>query len=172
MKKCFVALAALALVVLTAGNALALFGGGELETEQKAAKLAKETIRGDYKIVETEELKQWMDSGKDMLIIDTMPYEASYKKNHIPGAVQFLFPVPDMDAWDAAETGGKTRADYEALLGPDKDRLIVVYCGFVKCTRSHNGAAWARTLGYTNVYRHPGGIKAWLEADYPVESED
>jgi len=25
-------------------------------------------------------------------------------------------------------------------------------------------------LGYKNAYRHPGGIKAWNEADYPVES--
>jgi rhodanese-related sulfurtransferase len=24
-------------------------------------------------------------------------------------------------------------------------------------------------LGYKNVYRQPGGIKAWGEADYPVE---
>ncbi len=43
------------------------------------------------------------------------------------------------------------------------------YCGFAKCTRSHNGAMWAMKLGYQNVYRCPGGIKAWLEAGYPVE---
>jgi rhodanese-related sulfurtransferase len=29
---------------------------------------------------------------------------------------------------------------------------------------------WAIKLGYKNVNRHPGGIKAWKEADYPVES--
>jgi rhodanese-related sulfurtransferase len=23
--------------------------------------------------------------------------------------------------------------------------------------------------GYKNVYRYPGGIKAWMEAAYPVE---
>ncbi|NTV43161.1 MAG: rhodanese-like domain-containing protein, partial [Syntrophobacteraceae bacterium] len=40
---------------------------------------------------------------------------------------------------------------------------------FTKCGRSHNGAMWAKKLGYTNVYRYPGGIKAWMEADYPVE---
>jgi rhodanese-related sulfurtransferase len=27
---------------------------------------------------------------------------------------------------------------------------------------------WAVKLGY-KVYSHPGGIKAWLDADYPVE---
>ena len=55
------------------------------------------------------------------------------------------------------------------LLGSDKNRLIVFYCGFVKCGRSHNAAMWAVKLGCANVYRHPGGIKAWKEAKYPVE---
>jgi len=54
------------------------------------------------------------------------------------------------------------------LLGDDKGRLLVFYCGFTKCGRSHNGAWWAKQLGYTNVYRYPGGIKAWGQADYPV----
>ena len=52
------------------------------------------------------------------------------------------------------------------LLGLDKSKLIVIYCGFVKCTRSHNGAIWAVKNGYTNVYRHPGGIFAWKGAKY------
>jgi rhodanese-related sulfurtransferase len=59
----------------------------------------------------------------------------------------------------------------EVLLGADKDRLIVIYCGFVKCTRSHNGAMWAKRLGYKNVYRFPGGIYAWKGMDYSVGSK-
>ena len=51
----------------------------------------------------------------------------------------------------------------------NKNKLIVIYCGFVKCTRSHNGASWAVKLGYKNVYRYPGGIFAWKGAKYPVE---
>ena len=97
-----------------------------------------------------------------------MPYEDSYKKEHVPGALQFLFPIPDMKTWDAKETGGKSEQDYLQLLGPDKNRLIVIYCGFVKCTRSHNGAVWAVKNGYTNVYRYPGGIFAWKGAKYPA----
>ncbi|MEE4166586.1 MAG: rhodanese-like domain-containing protein, partial [Desulfocapsaceae bacterium] len=114
------------------------------------------------------ELKEKVDRKEDMLIIDTMPYEDSYKKNHVPGAEQFLFPIPDMENWDTAETDGKSKDDYVALLGPDKNRTIVVYCGFVKCTRSHNGAVWAAKLGYKNVYRYPGGIFAWKGAEYPL----
>jgi len=142
----------------------------ELEKEAGAVKLVREVQRGGYDVVTTEELKQWIDAGKDMVIVDTMPYEDSFKKAHVPGAKQFLFPIPAMADWDTKETGGKTQADFAALLGTDKSRTIVIYCGFVKCTRSHNGAAWAKKLGYQKVYRHSGGIFAWKGAGYPIES--
>ncbi|OIQ49440.1 molybdopterin biosynthesis protein MoeB [Pseudodesulfovibrio hydrargyri] len=165
-----------AALLLTASPAFAgLFGDkfeDEAVKEEGAVKLVREVQEGGYGVVTAEELKAWIDSGKKMVIVDTMPYEASYKKNHIPGAVAFEFPIPTMETWDTAKTAGKTEADYEALLGPDKDVPIVVYCGFVKCTRSHNGAIWAQKLGYTNVIRQPGGIFAWKGKGYPVESED
>ncbi len=141
----------------------------ELEKEQGAVKLVREVQRGGYDIVTTEELKKMIDEKKDILIIDTMPFEDSYKKEHVPGAKQFLFPIPDMPTWDSKETGGKTTEDYKALLGPDTEKTIVIYCGFVKCTRSHNGADWAKKLGYKNVYRYPGGIFAWKGAKYSIE---
>ena len=141
----------------------------EVEKEQSAVKLVREVQRGGYNVITTKELKDMIDSGKNVLIIDTMPYEASYKKAHIPGAEQFLFPIPEMKEWNTKETGGKTVDDFKALLGPDKNKTIVVYCGFVKCTRSHNGAMWAVKLGYKNVLRFPGGIFAWKGARYPTE---
>ncbi|MBT8350051.1 MAG: rhodanese-like domain-containing protein [Deltaproteobacteria bacterium] len=144
----------------------------EVEKEAGAVKLVREIQRGGYDVVTTEELKKWIDSGKDMVIVDTMPYEGSYKKNHVPGAVQFLFPIPDMNQWNINETDGKSQDDFIKLLGSDKDKPIVVYCGFVKCTRSHNGAAWAVKLGYKNVYRYSGGIFAWKGAKYPVEKAE
>lgn len=142
----------------------------EVTKEQEAVKLTREVQQGGYGIVTTEELKGMIDAGKEMVIVDTMPLEDSYKKNHIPGAKQFLFPIPEMKEWDAKETDGKSAEDYKALLGPDLNKTIVIYCGFVKCTRSHNGAVWAKKLGYTNVFRHPGGIFAWKGADYPIDS--
>ena len=144
----------------------------EMKKEAGAVKLVREVQRGGYDVVTTEELKKWIDSGKDMVIVDTMPYEDSYKKIHVPGAVQFLFPIPDMNQWDINETDGKSQDDFIKLLGSDKDKPIVVYCGFVKCTRSHNGAAWAVKLGYKNVYRYSGGIFAWKGAKYPVEKAE
>jgi len=145
-------------------SAMAAWGTKELEVEKVAVTFAKEVERGGYKIVTTSELKKWVDEKKDMLIVDTMPFADSYKKQHIPGAINFEFPIPEVTKLE-----DKTRGDFEKALGSNKDRLIVFYCGFTKCTRSHNGAMWALKLGYKNVYRHPGGIKAWSEADYPVD---
>jgi len=54
----------------------------EVEKEAGAVKLVREVQRGGYDVVPTEELKKWIDSGKDMVIVDTMPYEDSYKKQH------------------------------------------------------------------------------------------
>ena len=153
--------------------ALALVGcgqswsGKELEVEKTSVTLSQEASRGGYKLVSTPELKDWIDQKKPMMIIDTMPLEDSYKKQHVPGAVQYDFPIPEMKVMDDA-----ARAKFEKFLGPDKDKTLVFYCGFVKCTRSHNGAMWAVKLGYKNVYRGPGGIKAWMEADYPVTKGD
>lgn len=144
----------------------------EVDKENAAVKLVREVQQGGYDVVTSVELKEWIDSGKKMAIVDTMPYDASYKKQHVPTAAQFLFPIPDMETWDTKETDGKSEDDFVALLGPDKAKTIVIYCGFVKCTRSHNGAVWARKLGYTNVYRYPGGIYAWRGAGYPVEKSE
>jgi hypothetical protein len=41
----------------------------EVEKEAGAVKLVRETQRGGYDVVTTEELKQWIDSGKDMVIV-------------------------------------------------------------------------------------------------------
>ena len=51
----------------------------------------------------------------------------------------------------------------------DKGRLIVVYCGFPKCGRSHNGAWWAKQLGYTNVNSIFGGLGSWTADKLPLE---
>jgi len=81
------------LVVLTAS--LALVSGcadpkkvgvseANVQAEFLAMKAAGEKERGGYKLISLQELKEKLDAKEDMLVVDTMPYEASYKKQHIP----------------------------------------------------------------------------------------
>ena len=85
-------------VLLVSSPVLAAWGSKEMDTEKIAVNFAKEMARGGYKIVTTEELKGWFDQKKDIIIVDTMPFEDSYKKQHISGAVQIEFPIPEMTA--------------------------------------------------------------------------
>ena len=165
---------ALLLFSLLSSPAFALFEDKfEQETAKEidAVKLTRDTQAGGYELLTAAELKKWLDEGKQMVLVDTMP-ESGFKKEHIPGAKNFLFPVPRMSAWDTKETAGKTEADYAALLGADKNIPVVIYCGFVNCTRSDNGATWARKLGFTKVYRFPGGLFAWKGAKFPLEAAE
>ena len=136
----------------------------EVQTEEAAVKLANETVQGGYELVTTAELQKLLNDGEDLLLIDAMPAEDSYNKGHIAGAVNFAFPKEVMDGWQDDVMDGRKQHEFEQLLGEDRDRKIVVYCGFVKCARSHNAAICAIELGYSNVYRYPGGIHAWRGA--------
>ena len=78
--------AVVACQLMVAGPAFA-WGKKEAVTEAIAVKFAGEGVRGDYGVVSTVELNQWLKDGKKMLIVDTMPYEASYVKKHIPTAL-------------------------------------------------------------------------------------
>ncbi len=145
----------------------------EVETEKSAVRLAREVADGRYTLITTDELAHVLDNRADVVLVDAMPAEASYQKAHIPGAVNLVFPKDaEMEDWDPAQTAGKTREDYEKLLGDDKDRPVIVYCGFVACLRSHNAALWAKRLGYRNVQRYPGGIYAWKGAGHATAASD
>ncbi|MFZ2447980.1 MAG: rhodanese-like domain-containing protein [Syntrophobacteraceae bacterium] len=140
------------------------WGKSELDNEKLAVNFYNEVKRGGYKIVTVEQLKEMLDKGGQVLMVDTMPFADSYQKQHIPGAVNFVFPIEEVTQLDPKQT-----AEFEKLLGPDKNKPLVFYCGFTKCTRSHNGAMWALKLGYKDVYRCPGGIKGWNDAGYTME---
>lgn len=143
----------------------------EVHTEEAAIKLANETLQGGYELVSTADLKRMLDDGDDVVLIDAMPAEDSFKKGHIPQAVNFAFPKEVMQGWSDEIMAGRNQEDFQKVLGNDKNRTIVVYCGFVKCARSHNAAVCARELGHTNVYRYPGGIYAWRGAGYALTTE-
>lgn len=137
--------------------------GSEVTIEQTAMRFKDAVEEGQYKVISTEDFKKKVDAKEDMLIIDTMP-ASSWEKNRVPGALNAELPVK-MD-----EVTPEQREAFVKALGTDKNKEIILYCGFVKCERSHVGALIAHEEGFTNVVRHPGGIGAWLEAGYEVES--
>ena len=62
---------------------------------------------------------------------------------------------------------GVLERDIESVI-PDRQAEIILYCG--GGFRSALAADSLRRMGYTNVTSMDGGIRAWREAGYPIES--
>jgi rhodanese-related sulfurtransferase len=62
---------------------------------------------------------------------------------------------------------GVLERDIENLI-PDKSAPIVLYCG--GGFRSALAADNLQRMGYSNVISMDGGIRAWREAGYPIET--
>lgn len=137
--------------------------GSEIKIEAAAIKLVKDQSVGGYDLINVGQLKEWSDNNKEMVIIDVMPKEF-YDKGHVPMAVNAVMPKKTID--DATK---EEKDNFIKLIGEDKEKTIVVYCGFTSCGRSHVGASFANSLGYKNVYRMPGGIAGWIDGQNKVE---
>lgn len=167
MMKTTLTASALSLLLLGATSAQALTSiSKETDIEAVALKVANETVQGGYKLATMEEVKQMLDVGEDFVLIDAHP-RWEFEMAYVDGAKNFGFQSNHVGTWEEDVTDGSpTQDDYRAVLGEDLDKKIVIYCGFTKCGRSHNAALWAKELGYTNVYRAPGGITAWKDLGY------
>ena len=97
-----------------------------------------------------------------MILINTIPSDR-FEKTKIKGAVNAGLPK------EMKDLKPEEKEAFLKTLGTDKDKKIVIYCGFVACERSHVGATLAKEAGFKNVYRFPGGIAAWLDAGNSID---
>ena len=159
-------LAVLAVMSLTFTGCAATHGtspkGLEIPIEKAAVKFSADIKNGGYNVVGTDELKKWLDEGKKITLISTLPAHEDKELGVLPSALNGVMPKTEKDL---------TQADKENLLkvaGIDKEKPVVLYCGFVACRRSHIGAKVLVENGFKNVYRYPAGITGWSEANYPL----
>ena len=165
MKKVGILVALLSIFVLAACAGVGTSPKGlEAPIEKASMKLMSDVKDGGYQLVNSEELNKWLSAGKPMLLIDTMPAEA-FAKERIKGAVNS--PVAKTEK----EFTPAEKQNILKVTGSDKGKLIVVYCGYTSCRRSHLGAKTLVENGYTSVYRYPGGIVGWKEYGYPVDEK-
>lgn len=136
--------------------------GLEIPIEKAAIKLSTDIKEGGYRVVATDELKRWLAEGKPLTMISTLPANEDASFGMLPGAVNGAMPKSEREL---------VAADRENLLkaaGTDREKTVVVYCGFLGCRRSHHGAKILVDNGYKNVYRYPAGIIGWKEAGLPL----
>ena len=165
--KTFVLLAVAAILSFSpAGQASAAQGtspkGLESPVEKAAIKFVADVKDGGYMIVSTDELKKWLDEGKKVTIISSLTASDDKEVGTLPGAVNAVIPKTEK------ELTPSDRTNLLKVAGLDKEKPIVIYCGFVACRRSHIGAKILVENGFQNVYRHAGGITGWQEMGYPI----
>lgn len=83
-----------------------------------------------------------------VMLIDARPAVRKYDLGHIPTAIN----IPDTQFDKLAPT----------LLPSDKATLLVFYCEGYDCMLSHNSAAKAEKLGYTNIRVFAEGFPGWV----------
>jgi len=166
MKKYFVIIALMSVFALAGCAGIGTSTKGlETPIEKASMKLVSDVKEGGYKLIGTEELNKWVTEKNDFLLIDTMPKEA-FDKIRIKGAVNS--PVAKTEK----EFTPAEKDNILKIAGNDKDKTVVVYCGFTACRRSHLGAKTLVENGFSKVYRYPGGIVSWNENGYPAEGND
>lgn len=98
------------------------------------------------------DVKGKLDRGGRVHFIDVRE-DNEYEKDHAKGAVHV--------------GRGIIERDIESLI-PDKEASIILYCG--GGYRSVLAADSLQQMGYRHVVSMDGGIRAWREANYPLES--
>ncbi len=142
--KAFVGLFAIAALIgqnLYAGDMATM--GAESATQAQA----------DFMLLNAVDVKAGIDAKKPQYFFDANG-EASFAKNHLPGAVWVQY-----DKLDAA------------LLPNDKKAALVFYCANEHCPASHEAAKQALAMGYSSVSVMPQGIQGWVKAGYPVQTK-
>jgi rhodanese-related sulfurtransferase len=118
------------------------------------ALVASVSFAGEYPDISISELEDAIKKG-DVVLLDVNG-SSSYAKGHIPGAIDF-----------------RANSDKIAsLLGDNKDKLVVAYCGGPSCSAYQAGAKAAEAAGFKNIKHLSIGINGWVQAGKTTEKAE
>ncbi len=119
---------------------------------------AEEVVLPNLPRVKVEELKQMIDKGGDLVVVDTRD-SGSYSAGHIKGAVNIYYD-PTSDPMNRQMM----------LMALPMNKLIVTYCDCTDDASSANIAKELYDLGYDRdkIKILSGGSLRWVELKYPM----
>jgi rhodanese-related sulfurtransferase len=117
----------------------------------------------DYKNITACQAKDILEN-KNVFLLDVRT-PAEYNYSHIEGAT--LIPLKNVPAHDPVNLpDDQLLPNRLKELPGNKNTKIVVYC--LSGGRSAVASQMIADAGYKNVYNVQGGLKAWVNAGYPV----
>lgn len=114
--------------------------------------------------VMTMELKQAMDAGEPMILVDALE---SRHAMTIQGAVSLPYAGSFGTFHDQIQT--VLAEALTNLLQGRAEASLVFFCQGPKCWESYNAALRARAAGFENVSWYRGGLAAWKAAGFPMQ---
>ncbi len=109
-------------------------------------------ISGKVERIAAEELKNLIDQGADIMVVDTQD-ERIYHMKHIKGAVNFPWAPIIREPINLPRT-----------------KLLILYCGCVGEEASENVARQLMSnWGFKQIEVLDGGLNRWLNLGYPTE---
>ncbi len=118
------------------------------------ALVASVAFAGEYPDISISELEAAIKKG-DVIVLDVNGTK-TYEKGHIPGAIDFR----------------ANKDQITSLLGDNKDKLVVAYCGGPTCSAYKAGATAAEEAGFKNIKHLSAGLSGWLQAGKKTEKPD
>ena len=173
MKKQYIIIAALALLLIVLSGCGESFAAGEVFANSKA--LVREAKAGITEI-SYDDFKLMLEEGKLRVLIDIRepgefdagyinqpdeddeyPYPETFTVNIPRGLLEFK--IGDQSYWD----------DDLWVEMPTKDEAIAIYCK--SGGRCALAALALQKMGYENVYSLQGGYRIWMDPTLPLEEE-
>ena len=115
------------------------------------ALVASVSFAGEYPDISISELEEAIKKG-DVIVLDVNG-TSTYEKGHIPGAIDFR----------------ANKDKIASLLGDNKEKLVVAYCGGPTCSAYKAGAKAAEEAGFTKIKHLSAGLSGWLQAGKATE---
>ena len=173
MKKQYIIIAVLALLLIVLSGCGESFAAGEVFANSKA--LVREAKAGITEI-SYDDFKLMLEEGKLRVLIDIRepgefdagyinqpdeddeyPYPETFTVNIPRGLLEFK--IGDQSYWD----------DDLWVEMPTKDEAIAIYCK--SGGRCALAALILQKMGYANVYSLQGGYRIWMDPTLPLEEE-
>lgn len=108
---------------------------------------------GPYKEINADDLQKMKKDIPSLVIVDSRGGDW-FDGTVIEGATQLAT--------------SDTNEDSLAKLAPKKDQAVVFYCTNEQCPASAKAAHKAADIGYTNLFKYPGGIEDWKKRGLPT----
>lgn len=109
-------------------------------------------VKNQIKELDVKNVKNKLDSSSTQLVLIDVRETEEWDEGFIPGAIHL--------------SKGIIERDIEKII-PNKNSEIILYCG--GGYRSMLAADNIQKMGYNNVISMSGGIKAWMNANYPID---